>query len=325
MAGDHASETFRHVPVLLEEVLRFMQPGRGGIYVDATVGGGGHAERMLDAMPPDGRLIGIDQDPYALQAAGERLRRFGSRVTLVRANFGELDRVLADLGVSKVDGVLFDLGVSSPQLDWAERGFRYQDDAPLDMRMDPESGPSAAELVNQASEEELRRWIAAYGEERWAHRIAREIVERRKRSPIQTTGALVEAIKAAIPAAARRRGPHPARRTFQALRIVVNRELEVLERALVMAFEGLAIGGRIVVISFHSLEDRIVKQFFRARAEGCICPPDLPVCGCGRRPQLRVLTRRPVTAGKAELERNPRARSAKLRAGVRVLPDKESE
>lgn len=325
MTEQRGEDSFHHTSVMVDEVLELMQPQRGGIYVDATVGGGGHAERLLEAMPEDGRLIGIDQDPQALQAAGERLRRFGSRVTLVRANFSHLDRVLQDLGVRGVDGILFDLGVSSPQLDQFERGFSYHGDAPLDMRMDPSTGPTAADLVNQASEAELRGWIQAYGEERWAHRIAQEIVRRREQAPILTAQDLVEAIKDAIPAPARRKGPHPARRTFQALRIVVNRELDVLKEALVMAFEGLNPGGRIVVISFHSLEDRIVKQFFRSHEGRCTCPPELPECRCERVKGIEVLTRRPISADAIEVERNPRARSAKVRAAIRVLPTKESE
>lgn len=316
---------FFHQPVLADEVIALMNPEYGSCFVDATLGGGGHAEQMLARMQPDARLIGLDQDVRALQAARERLQMYHDRVTFVHTNFSRLDRVLDDLGIEVVDGFLFDLGVSSPQLDVAERGFSYREDAPLDMRMDQTKGQTAADLVNRASEEELRRWIWEYGEERWAARIAREIVLRRSAAPLRTTGDLVEAIKAAIPAPARRSGPHPARRTFQALRIAVNRELDVLEEALAKAVTRLSPGGRLLVISFHSLEDRIVKRFFQQEADPCVCPKDLPVCRCNRVPRLRILTRRPKTARDEELAKNPRARSAKLRAAVRVLSEGRSE
>lgn len=310
---------------MADEVVQLMSPENGKCFVDATLGGGGHAERLLARMRPEARLIGLDQDVMALQAARERLQKYHPRVTFVHTNFAQLDRVLDDLGIEAVDGFLFDLGVSSPQLDVAERGFTYREDAPLDMRMDPTGGPTAADLVNRSSEEQLRRWIWEYGEERWAPQIAREIVRRRSVAPLKTTGELVEAIKAAIPAPARRSGPHPARRTFQALRIAVNRELDALSEALEKAVTRLVPGGRLLVISFHSLEDRIVKRFFQQEAEPCVCPKELPICRCNRVPRLRILTKRPKTASEEELARNPRARSAKLRAAVRVLSEGRSE
>lgn len=317
--------TFEHVPVLLDSVLEQLQPRPGGVYVDATVGGGGHSEAILRRIMPHGTLIGIDRDEAALAAAERRLAPFGDAVRLVHANFGHLERVVVGKGFDRVDGILFDLGVSSPQLDEAERGFSYQADAPLDMRMNRQDPVDAAQLVNTLPQEELTRIIREYGEERWAARIAARIVAERERARIETTGQLAEIVKNAIPAAARRTGPHPARRTFQALRIAVNRELEMLERALPQAVRLLRPGGRLVVISFHSLEDRIVKQFFRQAERPCTCPPDFPECRCGKRPTLRVLTRHPVTAGPEEVKRNPRARSAKLRAAERVLPPGEVE
>ncbi len=316
---------FFHQPVMADEVVQLMNPEDGNCFVDATIGGGGHAEQLLARMQSGARLIGLDQDVRALQAARERLQMYHDRVTFVHTNFARLDRVLDDLGIKAVDGFLFDLGVSSPQLDVAERGFSYREDAPLDMRMDETKGPTAADLVNRSSEEQLRRWIWEYGEERFAPRIAREIVRRRSVSPLKTTSDLVEAIKAAIPAPARRNGPHPARRTFQALRIAVNRELDVLAEALEKAADRLAPGGRLLVISFHSLEDRIVKRFFQKESEPCVCPKEIPVCRCNRVPRLRILTRRPKTASDEELAKNPRARSAKLRAAVRVLSEGRSE
>ncbi|MGE5576397.1 MAG: 16S rRNA (cytosine(1402)-N(4))-methyltransferase RsmH [Syntrophothermus sp.] len=242
----------------------------------------------------------------------------GIRVTLVRANFARLAQVLEGLGIREVDGVLFDIGVSSHQLDEVERGFSYQQDAPLDMRMDPATGTTAADLVNNLPQEELSQIIAAYGEERWAKRIAGFIVERRKHGPISTTGELVDVIKAAIPAGARRGGPHPAKRTFQALRIVVNNELEALESGLKAAIEALHKGGRVCVITFHSLEDRIVKEIFKEKTRACQCPPGLPICVCGGRPVLKILTKKPVLPGAEELAANPRSRSAKLRAVERL-------
>ncbi len=309
---------FAHVPVLLDEVVQALRLKPGGRYIDGTVGGGGHARRILELTSPGGRLLGVDRDPRALAAAGETLGEFGARVDLRHGNFSEIDRLARSAGYFPADGVLLDLGVSSPQLDEAERGFSYQQDAPLDMRMDPGSGPRARDLVNGLPEAELARVIGEYGEERWASRIAAFIARRRDEAPIETTGELVEVIKAAIPAGARRSGPHPARRTFQALRIATNDELGALRQGLRGAVAALAPGGRVAVISFHSLEDRIVKQSFAALARGCTCPPEAPVCTCGQRPSLRLVGRKPVLASAREAERNPRARSAKLRAAERL-------
>ncbi len=305
---------------MLAEALAFLNCRPGAVYVDCTVGGGGHAAAILAESAPDGRLIGLDQDETALAQAGERLAdevRTG-RAVLVQENFDALTDVLDRLKVEKVDGVLFDLGVSSFQLGEAERGFSYQMEAPLDMRMDRRRPVTAADLVNTASEEELARLIRTYGEERWAGRIAALIVAKRRVRPLRTTRDLVEVVKAAIPAAARRRGPHPAKRTFQALRIAVNDELGALERGLAGAIRALRPGGRLVAISFHSLEDRIVKQAFALSAKRCVCPPETPVCVCGHVPELRILTRRPLEPAADEMAENPRARSAKLRAAERL-------
>lgn len=304
---------FRHVPVLLKPVIELLDVRAGGTYVDCTVGGGGHSEAIAKAMGLKGRLIGLDQDPEAIRAAGQRLEFASDRVTLVNTNFENLPAVLQDLGVEGVDGVLMDLGVSSHQLDEGERGFSYNQDAPLDMRMDPRRPSPARDLVNEAPRQELARIIREYGEERWASRIAEFIVRAREKEPVETTGQLVDIIKAAIPAGARREGPHPAKRTFQALRIAVNDELGVLKRGLERAFDALSPGGRLAAISFHSLEDRIVKQAFHDWIIECRCPPGLPVCVCGGKARGRLITRKPVTPTQAELEANPRSRSAKLR------------
>ncbi|MFS8582139.1 MAG: 16S rRNA (cytosine(1402)-N(4))-methyltransferase RsmH [Limnochordales bacterium] len=309
---------FEHVPVMLHEVLRLLDPQPGQIFVDGTVGGGGHALRIARAVTPGGRLIAIDRDASALERAKSTLSDFRDAVTFVHDDFRHLRRILADLGVSGVHGVLLDLGVSSFQLDEPRRGFTYRFDAPLDMRMDTRSRVTAADLVNSLSFDELTRIFREYGEERWARRIAREIVRRREREPFITTGQLVEAVKDAIPAPARRRGPHPAKRTFQALRIAVNDELAAVREGLEAAIDALLPGGRVAVISFHSLEDRIVKQTFARLSQGCQCPPDVPVCRCGKKPLLRILTRKAVVPGAAELEKNPRARSARLRVAERT-------
>ena len=309
---------YRHTPVLLAEVLQQLSPHPGSVIVDCTLGGAGHAKRIADLLAPTGTLVGIDQDDAALIAARDTLR-LGQHVFLIKGNFGELDRLLTEVGIAYADGFLFDLGVSSPQLDLAERGFSYHTDAPLDMRMDPSAGGiTAADVVSSYQESDLARVIRVYGEERWASRIAAFIVAARARRPVTTTLELVEVIKNAVPAAARRGGPHPARRTFQALRIEVNRELEVLDAALRSAVRWLAPHGRIVVISYHSLEDRIVKRAFADLARGCVCPPEIPVCTCGTVPILRVLTSRAVTPTAEEVEANPRARSAKLRAAEKL-------
>ncbi|MDK2887691.1 MAG: rRNA (cytosine1402-N4)-methyltransferase [Thermoanaerobacter sp.] len=309
---------FVHQPVMLEEVVAWLNPQDGGTYVDCTVGGGGHAAAILEKSGPEGHLIGLDQDPLALEAAARRLAPYGERVTLVKENFVNLARVLDELGVAAVNGVLFDLGVSSPQVDVPERGFSYHHDGPLDMRMDPSSPCTAADLINKLPEEELAGIIARYGEERWARRIASFIVRKRQQGPVTSTLQLVEIIKEAIPARYRRSGPHPARRTFQALRIAVNRELEVLPGALDQAVDLLAPGGRILVITFHSLEDRIVKNLFRRRANPCTCPPGFPQCTCGQKPALRVLVPGGITPSPEEIEANPRSRSARLRVAEKL-------
>ncbi|MBP2017163.1 16S rRNA (cytosine1402-N4)-methyltransferase [Symbiobacterium terraclitae] len=315
---------FHHVPVLLRETMDALAVRPGGVYIDCTVGGGGHSAEILRLSSPDGRLIGFDQDDNALAAAGERLAPFGGRVRLVRTNFAEIAAVVDRLGIGPVDGVLMDIGVSSHQFDEGERGFSYHHDAPLDMRMDRTSPLSAAVVVNEWPEEEIARVIREYGEERWASRIAQFIARARSERPVETTGQLVEIIKAAIPAAARREGGHPARRTFQAIRIAVNDELGVLQRGLEGALQVLKPGGRLAVITFHSLEDRIVKQTFARWAKPCTCPPNIPVCVCGKRPLAEPVTRKPVKASAEELKDNPRSRSATLRAVAKLQGDEEA-
>lgn len=315
------TDEYRHVPVMLGEVLRELDPKPGDIVCDCTLGGAGHTVELARRVAPDGLSIGIDQDDMALAAATERFEREvpQGRHLFLKGNFGDLDELLVKAEVPGVDCFLFDLGVSSPQLDIPERGFSYNEDAPLDMRMDPGTHTqTAAEVINTYDEADLARILSVYGDEKFASRIAREIVRRRAKEPIRTTFELVDAIKAAIPAAARRHGGHPARKTFQALRIEVNHELEVLESGLVAAIRWLNPGGRVCVISYHSLEDRIVKHLFGEMSQGCTCPPDLPVCVCGHVPIIRVKTRKPLVAGEEELERNPRARSAKTRAAVKL-------
>lgn len=309
---------FIHHPVMPKEVLEGLNPRPGGIYVDCTLGGAGHSEAILNRTGPNGRLVALDQDPAALAAAVKRLAPFGGRVELIRANFANLAEVLNRLGIKEVDGILFDLGVSSYQLDNPARGFSYQYDVLLDMRMDPEQETTAGDLVNNLPVEELARIIKAYGEERWASRIAGFIGEERKRGPVETTGRLVEIIKKAVPAGARREGPHPAKRTFQALRIAVNKELEILNGAVRSAVQSLRPGGRICVLTFHSLEDRIIKELFRHLASPCSCPRAFPVCVCGGKKEIRIITTKPVVACTAELEENPRARSAKLRIAEKI-------
>lgn len=303
---------FHHVSVLLRECIEQLNIDPDGCYVDGTMGGGGHSLEIAKRLK-NGRLIAIDQDPDAHEAAGERLRLYREKITYVRDNFGNIARILDGLGIEKINGMLLDIGVSSYQLDEGERGFSYQQDAPLDMRMDPERPFSAYDVVNGYGEEELSRVIFAYGEERWAKRIAQFIVKERQDKPIATTGGLVEVIKKAVPKGARKDGPHPAKRTFQAIRIEVNGELDMLKQAIDAAAERLAPGGRLCIITFHSLEDRIVKEAFRRLENPCICPPEFPVCVCGKKPFGKVVTRKPILPGREELERNPRARSAKLR------------
>ncbi|HEX2236173.1 MAG TPA: 16S rRNA (cytosine(1402)-N(4))-methyltransferase RsmH [Actinomycetota bacterium] len=309
-----------HVPVLVESVVDLLAPAlaTGGTVVDSTLGRAGHAVALLDAAG-DVSLVGIDRDPEAVEASRARLRPYGDRARVVRGGFEELPALLERLGVAEVRGVLFDLGVSSPQLDDPGRGFGYGAEGPLDMRMDPSAALAAHEVVNRYREADLERVIRRFGEERFARRIARAIARAR---PIRSTTELAEIVRAAIPAAARRTGPHPARRTFQALRIEVNGELRALERGLEAAIDVLEPGGRVVVISYHSLEDRIVKNAFASEARGCVCPPDLPVCRCDARARVRILTRRPVRPSPAEVAANPRSRSARLRAAARVAPQR---
>lgn len=297
--------------------MAYLAPRAGGRYIDSTVDGGGHAAGILERSRPDGRLLGLDADPDALVRAREHLSAYGARVRLVHANFRALAAVARAEGFEQVAGILFDLGVSSDTLERSGRGFSFRRDEPLDMRYDPTTGVTAAELLARSSERELRQLLRAYGEEPHAARIARAIVEARARAPLRTTGQLVAVIERALGGARGR--IHAATRTFQALRIAVNDELESLRLALAQAVELLARGGRLVVIAFHSLEDRVVKQFLRAESGGvCRCPPGLPVCGCGRTPRLALLTRKPVVPTAAEVAANPRARSAKLRAAERV-------
>lgn len=309
---------FRHETVLRQEAVEKLNMQTEGIYVDCTLGGAGHSSLIADFLGPEGTLIGLDQDERALQAASKRLEGAQCRIHLIKRNFRYLSQVLDDLGVEKVDGVLFDLGVSSPQLDEGERGFSYHQDAPLDMRMDREASLTAREIVNEWTVEEIARILSRYGEERFARRIAQRIVEARTHGPIETTQELAEIIKEAIPAAARRSGPHPARRSFQGIRIAVNDELNAFAEALTQSLERLHPGGRVGVITFHSLEDRIAKRMFQEQARGCICPPDFPVCTCGRKPLIRMITKKPVQPSPVEVERNPRARSAKLRVAEKV-------
>ena len=303
---------FHHVSVLLEECIEGLAIKPEGIYVDGTLGGAGHSSRIVAELTT-GRHIGIDRDPVALKAAGERLKPWADRVTLVHSNFSEIASVLDDLNIEGVDGILLDLGVSSPQLDDGERGFSYMVDAPLDMRMNNEDTLSADTVVNTWSYEELKRILYEYGEERYAPRIAAAICSRREERPIKTTLELVDIIRSAMPAAALREKQHPAKRSFQAIRIAVNDELNSVAKVMADAIPRLNRGGRLAVITFHSLEDRIVKNAMASAAKGCTCPPNFPVCVCGKKPQVKLITRKPIVSGEEELERNPRARSAKLR------------
>ena len=303
---------FYHVSVLLDECIQALNIKPDGIYVDGTLGGAGHSSQIA-ARLTTGRLIGIDRDPKALKAAGERLAPYADRVTLVHSNFSQLDEVLENLGIEGVDGILLDLGVSSPQLDEAERGFSYMADAPLDMRMNSEDSLTAHEVVNTWPKEELRRILYEYGEERYAPQIAAAIERRRAEKPIETTLELVDVIRSAMPPAALREKQHPAKRSFQAIRIAVNDELGAVGRVLEVAVPKLNRGGRLAIITFHSLEDRLVKNGMAANAKGCTCPPNFPVCICGNKPKVKLISKKPIVSGSEELERNPRARSAKLR------------
>ncbi len=308
---------FNHRSVLLDECIEALDIKPDGIYVDGTAGGGGHSYHIAERLTT-GRLIAIDQDETAIAAATRRLEPFSDRVTMVRSNFANIESVCRELGIERIDGVLMDLGVSSYQLDTPERGFSYNADAPLDMRMDNRNPLTAREIVNGYSEAELRRVIFDFGEEKFGGKIASNIVKARAEKPIETTGELVEIIKNSIPAAARRDGPHPAKRTFQALRIEVNSELSVIGPAIDGAVKLLGDGGRIAIITFHSLEDRLVKQAYAKQAQGCTCPREFPVCVCGNKPKLKVITRKPILPSEAELEENPRSRSAKLRVAQRI-------
>lgn len=316
-----SSGGFKHVSVMAEEVMQYLQPHSGGVYLDGTLGGAGHARLILEASSPDGVLIGMDRDMEALAAAQRELASFGERVVLRQGNFSDMCAQLDQLEIAAVDGILLDLGVSSHQIDSPGRGFSFREDGPLDMRMNPKEGVSAATVVAETEVDELKRIFRDYGEERWAGKIARAIVTDREKTPFVTTLQLADLISRVVPAG---RGPqriHPATRVFQALRIHVNGELDSLRTALDTAWLRLKTGGRLVVISFHSLEDRMVKQAFRALATGCVCPPRLAVCACGEQPSVRVLTRKAVRATESETENNPRARSAVLRA-MEKLPVK---
>jgi len=307
-----------HEPVMLREVLESLDLKPGGIYVDGTVGGGGHARGILDATAPGGILVGLDRDDDALAEARRVLDPYGKRKILVKGNYADLKDILARIGVNGVDGIVLDLGVSSHQLETAERGFSFTQPAPLDMRMDRTAPLTAQELVNTADPRELKRILRLYGEELQAGRIARAIVERREAGPIERTDELAAIVVSAMPAHMRHGRIHPATRTFQALRIAVNDELTGLARGIASGIDSLREGGRFSVISFHSLEDRMVKDLFRDASRECICPPALPVCACGVSPRLRVITRKPLRPGEDEVERNPRARSAKLRTAERI-------
>ncbi len=310
------SVEYRHAPVLLDACMQALAVRPDGIYVDGTLGRAGHASEIAKRLTT-GRLIGIDRDPEALSASAERLEPWRERVTLLRGSFADLDALLQSAGIAEADGMLFDLGVSSPQLDDPSRGFSYLRAAPLDMRMDPDSPLSASVIVNAWTEDELRRILYEYGEERYAPAIARAIVRAR---PVETTTELAEIIRSAMPAKALREKQHPAKRSFQAIRIAVNGELDALPPMLNAAVGRLKPGGRLAVITFHSLEDRIVKRTFKDFAQGCVCPPEFPVCVCGRRPKVKAVTRKPVTPGADELQANPRSRSAKLRVVEKLDP-----
>ncbi len=308
-----SSNEFHHISILLNECLDALCIRPDGIYLDATLGGAGHSLHIAERLTGGGRLICTDRDDEALANAEKRLAGVRERVTLVKSDFRRLDKVLLDLGLDGVDGILFDLGVSSPQLDEAERGFSYMQDAPLDMRMDRQQKLTAYDVVNGWSREDIRKILFEYGEERYAPLIAAAIERHRAEKPIETTGELVDIIRAAMPAAARREKQHPAKRSFQAIRIAVNDELGAVREAMGKAVDALHPGGRLAVITFHSLEDRIVKDVFKQAAQGCTCPPDFPVCVCGKKPRVKLISRKPIIPGADEVHENARARSAKLR------------
>ena len=309
---------FKHVSVLLQETIDGLNVKPDGIYVDGTTGGGGHSYEICKRLGENGRLICIDQDTEALAAAEKRLEPFAGKVTLVKSNYAQMKEVLKQLGIDKVDGIVLDLGVSSYQLDNAERGFSYREDAPLDMRMDREQTLTARDIVNEYPESELYRIIKEYGEERFAKSIARNICKRRQDKPLETTFELVDIIRNSMPAKARNGKSHPAKRTFQAIRIECNQELEVLRQALDEMVNLLKDGGRISIITFHSLEDRMVKTSFRRQENPCTCPPDFPVCVCGNKPKGKVITRKPILPSEEECEQNTRSKSAKLRVFERI-------
>ena len=311
---------FRHTSVLLEETIENLLIRPDGVYVDGTLGGGGHSSEILKHLSSTGTLIGIDRDDAAISAAGERLHAAeDDRVHIVRGNYSEMPEIVRSLGVTSVDGIVLDLGVSSYQLDTADRGFSYMADAPLDMRMDRRESGTAADIVNGASQKELFRILRDYGEEKFAANIAKHIVAEREKKRIETTGELVEIVRASIPMKMHKNGGHPAKRTFQALRIELNGELSALSDSLDGMISLLNDGGRICVITFHSLEDRIVKSVFRKNENPCTCPPNFPVCVCGKKPTGRVITRKPILPGEQELEQNTRSKSAKLRVFERIL------
>ena len=309
---------FQHKSVLLQECIDALNIRPDGIYLDGTLGGAGHSSQIARRLTEGGRLIGVDRDRTALAAAKERLAPYADRVTLVHSNFAEIDAILDSLGIPAVDGMLFDLGVSSPQLDDASRGFSYMADAPLDMRMDKDDALTAGEIVNTWPQGELRRILYDYGEERYAPQIAAAICRAREKAPVETTLELVDIIRSAMPAQALREKQHPAKRSFQAIRIAVNDELGAVSRMMQAAVGRLNPGGRLAVITFHSLEDRIVKSEMQQAARGCTCPPEFPVCVCGKKPLVKLVTRKPIVSGPAELEENPRARSAKLRVAEKL-------
>ena len=312
---------FKHKSVLLFETIDNLNIKPDGIYVDGTLGGGGHSFQILKRLGDGGRLIGIDQDEDALKAAGERLAIFEDKVTTVRSNYCHMKQVLHDLGINKVSGIVLDLGVSSYQLDEPERGFTCREDVPLDMRMDRRNPKTAKNIVNEYSEMELFRIIRDYGEDKFAKNIAKHIVAARKKKEIETTGELIEIIKAAIPAKVRATGGHPAKKTFQAIRIELNAELDVLQNSLDEMIDLLEDGGRICIITFHSLEDRIVKTIYKTNENPCICPSHFPVCVCGRKPKGKVITRKPIVPSDEELEENSRSKSSKLRVFERIIED----
>lgn len=309
---------FQHVTVLLKETVEHLDIKPEGIYVDGTLGGAGHASKVCEKLDKNGMFIGIDQDTTALAVSKERLAKYPVKQMFVHNNFSKIKEILNDLDVARIDGMIMDLGVSSHQLDEVSRGFSYMQDAPLDMRMNPNKSFTAEDLVNEYDEEMLTKIIRDYGEEKWAKRIAGFIVEERKRKRIKRTGELVEIIKKAVPAAARREGPHPAKRTFQAIRIEVNQELEILENTVRDIAKILNKGGRICVITFHSLEDRIIKKIFKDLSTACKCPPEYPVCMCGGKAELKVITKKPILPSQEEVALNPRSRSAKLRVAEKV-------